>query len=159
MTTLIHQRVAACRAGRFEQAICRVHSGWVVLGDAQFLRGYSLLLPDPVVGHLNELNADQRKTLLYEASLVGDALLAITKAVRINYEILGNLEPALHVHVFPRFADEPAELRTRPVWFYDWDAAPRFDAARDAPLMQAIRARLGEAGIVLHPAFRPGAEP
>jgi len=149
MSTLIHQRVAACRSGAFDQAICRVHSGWVVLGDVQFLRGYSLLLPDPVVGHLNALNPQQRRTLLYEATIVGDALLDVTGAIRINYEILGNLEPALHLHVFPRFADEPAELRTRPVWFYDWEAAPRFDPERDAPLMQAIRRRLDRAGIVV----------
>jgi diadenosine tetraphosphate (Ap4A) HIT family hydrolase len=149
MTTLIHRRVTACRAGTFAQAICRVRSGWVVLGDVQFLRGYSLLLPDPVVGHLNELTAEGRRTLLYEASVIGDALLELTLAVRINYEILGNLEPALHVHVFPRFADEPAELRTRPVWFYDWDAAPRFDPARDAPLMQAVRDHLEQVGIVI----------
>lgn len=149
MSTLIHRRVAACRAGAFEQTICRVHSGWVVLGDVQFLRGYSLLLPDPVVGHLNELNADERGILFREAALVGDALLAITGAARINYEILGNLEPALHLHLFPRFADEAPELRTRPAWFYDWEAAPRFDLRRDAPLMQAIRDHLGRAGIIV----------
>ena len=61
---------------------------------------------------------------------------------------LGNLDPALHVHVFPRFADEPSDLRTRPVWFYDWARAPAFDLARDAPLMQNIRDRLEKAGVV-----------
>lgn len=148
ITTLIHRRVAACRSSAYEKAICRVQSGWVVLGDVQFLRGYCLILPDPVVGHLNELDADARKTLLYEASVVGDALLELTDAVRINYEILGNLEPALHVHVFPRFDNEPAELKTRPVWFYDWDHAPKFDPQRDAPLMNDIRNALRNSGIV-----------
>ena len=147
-TTLIHRRVAACRAGTFPQAICRVHSGWVVLGDVQFLRGYCLLLPDPVVGHLNQLSAADRKTVFYEASVVGDVLLDLTAAVRINYEILGNLEPALHLHIFPRFDSEPAELRTRPAWFYDWESAAAFDPQRDTPLMDEIRARLGRAGIV-----------
>jgi len=147
-TTLIHRRVAACRAGDFPQSICRVQSGWVVLGDVQFLRGYSLILPDPVVGHLNALNASDRKTLFHEASVVGDALLEITGAVRINYEILGNLEPALHLHIFPRFGSEPADLRTRPVWFYDWERAPAFDPERDAALMSAIRSHLEGAGIV-----------
>ena len=146
--TLIHRRVALCRAGTFPQAICRVHSGWVVLGDVQFLRGYCLILPDPVAGHLNELSPADRKTLFHEATVVGDALLEITGAVRINYEILGNLEPALHLHIFPRFRDEPAELRTRPAWFYDWDQAPAFDLQRDAPLMSDIRARLERARIV-----------
>lgn len=148
MSTLIHRRVTACRSGTYDKTICRVQSGWVVLGDVQFLRGYSLIYPDPVVGHLNELTAEARKTLLYEASLIGDALLDITGAVRINYEILGNLEPALHVHVFPRFDHEPAQLKARPVWFYDWQQAPAFDAARDAPLMREIRNWLERAGIV-----------
>ena len=149
MITLIHRRVAACRAGAYPKAICRVQSGWVVLGDVQFLRGYCLILPDPVVGHLNELDADARKMLLYEASVVGDALLELTDAVRINYEILGNLEPALHVHIFPRFDNEPAALKTRPVWFYDWEQAPKFDPERDALLMNEIRSSLRSAGIVL----------
>jgi len=92
-----------------------------------------------VVGHLNELDADARKTLMYEASIVGDALLDITGAARINYEVLGNLAPALHMHIFPRYADEPGELRTKPVWFYDWSDGPAFDAKRDADLMLAIR--------------------
>jgi diadenosine tetraphosphate (Ap4A) HIT family hydrolase len=147
MTTLIHRRVAACRAGTFPQAICRVHSGWLVLGDVQFLQGYCLILPDPVVDHLNVLSAADRKTLFHEASVVGDLLLEITGAVRINYEILGNLEPALHLHIFPRYDDEPAELRTRPVWSYDWNQAPAFDPQRHALLMREIRAGAGRAGI------------
>ena len=88
---------------------------------------------------INALSLSARSELMQDATILGDALLAITGAVRINYEVLGNLEPALHVHVFPRFDDEPEDLRTKPVWFYDWKAAPEFDADRDAPLMAAIR--------------------
>jgi len=83
--------------------------------------------------------------LMADASSVGDALLELTGAVRINYEILGNLEPALHVHIFPRFSSEPEELRTQPVWSYDWQAAPAFDAERDAELMASIRRHLERA--------------
>ncbi len=147
MPTLIHRRVEQCREGCYPKAICRVNSGWVVLGDVQFLRGYSLILPDPVVADLNELTEENRKTLLYEMSVLGDALLEITGALRINYEILGNLEPALHLHVFPRFADEPSEMRTKPVWLYDWEAAPPFDSERDAPIMASIESYLQRAGL------------
>ena len=56
VTTLIHERVEAARAGTNPTVICRMPSGWAVLGDAQFLRGYSLLLADPVVADLNALN-------------------------------------------------------------------------------------------------------
>ncbi len=139
MSTVIHERVALCRAGRYEPMVCRVKSGWVVMGETQFLRGYALIYPDPVVGQLNELDAEARKQLMYDASIVGDALLELTGAVRINYEILGNLAPALHMHIFPRYRDEAENLRTRPVWFYDWDAGPTFDAAQDAELAAGIR--------------------
>jgi diadenosine tetraphosphate (Ap4A) HIT family hydrolase len=142
MSTLIHQRVSDCRAGQYPKAICRVSSGWVVLGDVQFLRGYSLLLPDPVVADLNKLSGPARTAFLSEMAAVGDALLDVTNAIRINYEILGNADPALHAHVFPRYSDEPQDLRTRPAWFYDWTKAPPFDPDRDEPLMKAIRARL-----------------
>ena len=129
--------------------IARIRSGWLVLGEAQFVRGYALILPDPVVADLNALSHADRKTLLFEMTVVGDALLELTGAVRINYEILGNLEPALHVHIFPRFKDEPEDLRTRPVWFYDWDQAPAFDPARDRSLMDRIHAYLVKSGINL----------
>lgn len=126
-------------------------SGWVVIGASQFVKGYSLLLPDPVVPDLNELSLNARVKLMEEVSIVGDALLAVTGAVRINYEILGNLEPALHVHLFPRFNDEPAELRTKPVWFYDWDAAPQFDKndTADQALVDEIRIKLESSGITV----------
>ncbi len=149
MATVIHERVEQCRTGTFPQMICRVSSGWVVLGDAQFLEGYSLIYPDPVVADLNKLAAQQRKTLFYEASVVGDALLELTGAVRINYEILGNLAPALHLHIFPRFDDEPDELRTAPVWSYDWETARSFDPDVDGPMMDRIRDYLSDKGLLL----------
>ena len=95
-----------------------------------------------MVADLNELEGAKRTTFLREMSVVGDALLELTDAVRINYEILGNVDPVLHAHVIPRYAHEPEALRTRPVWFYDWAAAPAFDLERDKPLMTALRAEL-----------------
>lgn len=77
----------------------------------------------------------------------GEALLAITGAARINYEILGNLEPALHAHLFPRYADEPAEWRTRPIWFYDWDAARPFDPQQDRAFMEKMASELKRRGL------------
>jgi diadenosine tetraphosphate (Ap4A) HIT family hydrolase len=138
MSTLIHRRVEAARQRTNPTVICRVKSGWVVLGDVQFLPGYSLLLPDPVVADLNSLTRTQRIDFLQDMTILGDALLAVTGASRINYEILGNSEAALHAHVFPRYATEPEEKRRKPVWFYDWEGAVLFDEERDRQLMQKI---------------------
>lgn len=142
MSTLIHRRVEAARQRTNPTVICRVQSGWVVLGDIQFLPGYSLLLPDPVVADLNALTETQRLNFLRDMAIVGDALLAVTDSYRINYEILGNTEPALHAHIFPRYVTEPEERRLKPVWFYDWKSSVTFDLQRDRPLMQKIAAAI-----------------
>lgn len=138
MPTLIHQRVREANAGTNPRVIARANSGWVVMGEVQMVRGYCLLLPDPVVPHLNALQDKARPTFLSDMINIGDALLAITQAARINYEILGNLEPALHAHLFPRYADEPDELCTKPIWFYDWKAARPFDVTVDRPFMDEL---------------------
>ena len=148
---MISDRVELARRGANDAVICRLPSGWVVLGDVQFLPGYSLLLPDPVVASLNDLDGERRAEFLHDMARVGDAILQITSAERINYEILGNSEPELHAHVFPRYATEPPDLRRRPAWFYDWDAAPRYDAETHAGMRNALRAALlGEAGSSVH---------
>jgi diadenosine tetraphosphate (Ap4A) HIT family hydrolase len=141
METAIHRRVLRLRAGEDPGLIARMPAGWAVLGEQQFLRGYALLLPDPVAGSFNALAPALRAQVMQDAAALGDALLAVTGAVRINYAIFGNLEPALHVHVVPRFADEPEALRTAHPWAYDWNAAPS-DAAGSARLIAQLRAVL-----------------
>jgi diadenosine tetraphosphate (Ap4A) HIT family hydrolase len=91
-------------------------SGWAVFGDQQFISGYSLLLSDPVVADLNELSGENRSQFLSDMVLIGDALLEATSSFRINYEILGNDDPALHAHIFPRYLNEPEQSRRYPVW-------------------------------------------
>ncbi len=140
--TAIHRRVAACRAGADPTVIARLRSGWAVLGDPQVLPGYCLLLPDPVAPHLNALEPAAQQAFLADMARIGQAVQEITDAVRINYALFGNVEPALHAHVIPRFEDEPADRIKAHPWTYDWQAAPRFDAEADRDLLLAIRARL-----------------
>ncbi|MDQ1341603.1 MAG: hypothetical protein QG571_219 [Pseudomonadota bacterium] len=142
MTTAIHRRVIACRAGTDPTVVARMPGGWAVMGDPQVLRGYCLLLPDPVVPHLNEMVPEAQSAFLADIARLGQAVLELTGAIRINYSIIGNVEPALHAHVLPRFADEPEAMRTANPWGYEWNAARRFDADRDGALLVALRERL-----------------
>lgn len=142
MSTAIHRRVAACRAGTDPTVIARLPSGWAVMGDPQVLAGYCLLLPDPVVPHLNALPAAAQAAFLADMARLGQAVLELTGAIRVNYALFGNAEPALHAHVFPRFDNEPAHLRTANPWGYDWSRARPFDAATDGALLRSLRKTL-----------------
>jgi diadenosine tetraphosphate (Ap4A) HIT family hydrolase len=142
MSTAIHRRVEACRAGADPTCIARLESGWAVMGDPQVLPGYCLLLPDPVVPQLNAMPPAAQAAFLADMARLGQAVLAVTGAVRINYAMFGNLEPALHAHVFPRFETEPEGLRTAHPWAYDWTRARAFDAARDGTQLEAMRRKL-----------------
>ena len=144
MSTLIHERVAAAQAGTNPTVICRMPSGWAVLCDVQFLRGYSLLLPDPVAPDLNALDREHRAQYLLDMATIGDALLEVTGAFRINYEIQGNLNPALHAHIIPRYISEPEDLRKGPAFFYDtyFRNLIKFDCERDKELMQQLAAAI-----------------
>ena len=142
MTTSIHRRVDALRAGNDPTFVARLTSGWAVLGERQVLPGYCLLLPDPVVPHLNAMEPALQQAFLADMARIGQAVQDITDAVRINYAIFGNVEPALHAHVIPRYADEPADRIKANPWTYDWAAAPRFEVEADRDLLLAIRSRL-----------------
>lgn len=143
MSTSIHRRVDALRAGRDPTFIARLASGWAVLGERQVLPGYCLLLPDPVVPTLNALAGAERPAFLADMAALGDAVLSVTRAVRINYAIFGNQDPALHAHVIPRYHDEPAPYVTGHPFAYDWDRAPAFDAEAHRELRDRLHAALG----------------
>jgi diadenosine tetraphosphate (Ap4A) HIT family hydrolase len=155
--TAIHAQVSAARAGSEPRVIARLFSGWALFGERQFVRGYLLLLPDPVVPNLNALGARERIAFLSDMTRLGDALLKVTGALRINYAIFGNQDPALHAHVIPRYLDEPAALRTEQPWAYDWAAAPPFERAACQELADSLLRELTRLGVTKPMRYSPGA--
>jgi len=141
-TTGIHRMVERCRAGVYPALVTKLPSGWVVMSERQVFAGYCLLLPDPVVDHLNVLDPGERGKFLADMASTGDAVLACTGAVRINYAMFGNAQPALHAHVIPRRSDEPESTRTAQPWALDWNAAAEYSEAQHGALKRRIAAYL-----------------
>jgi diadenosine tetraphosphate (Ap4A) HIT family hydrolase len=141
MGNLIEERVAMARAGTNPYVIARMPSGWLVIGDVQMLPGYCLLLADPVVESLNALDEPARMRYCLDTVRIGDALMAVTGALRINYLTLGNLEPALHTHIVPRYMSEPEDKRRdNALWVYDRATARRSDPqGEDRAFMEKMR--------------------
>jgi diadenosine tetraphosphate (Ap4A) HIT family hydrolase len=130
--------------------MARMRSGFAVIGDTQHLPGYSLLLTDDLdIDHLTDLPRSRRRDFLFDLSLIGEAVFAVTRergARRINYEVLGNSISHLHGHVHVRYEWEPDDKLGGPVWRYPKDVrhAPEnaFDDARHGELRAAITAEL-----------------
>lgn len=141
--TIIHRDVELLRAGNEPRFVARMKSGWVVMGREQLLVGYCVLLPDPVVPDLNSLQPPERDQYLADMALLGDTIKRVTQCARINYAIFGNLEPALHAHVIPRFFDEPEEFRTKPYFAYDLTNAPKFEKELHDTMRDKISTLLG----------------
>ncbi|MGI8841966.1 MAG: HIT family protein [Caulobacteraceae bacterium] len=145
MPNMIEARVEASRRGENPHVISKLPSGWLVIGDVQPLAGYCLLLADPVVESINALSEAGRARYWRDVSRVGDVLLEVTGAWRINYETWCNQEPSLHTHLTPRYLSEAEADRRRPACVaYDFANARRFDPALDGPFMARMRVALRE---------------
>jgi diadenosine tetraphosphate (Ap4A) HIT family hydrolase len=143
---LVCARVAAIRNGSNLMFVAETPHGFAVLGDRQYLRGYSLLLWPGHVEHLHELSPADRARFLSDMALLGEAIWRALRPARLNYTIAGGLAPHLHAHVFPRYADEPQEYREGPVGAYAREVrdAPEhaFDPGRHRSFIETIGAEL-----------------
>ena len=142
----IAQRVARARAGEDVELIARMPSGYAVLNSQQPepIRGCCMLLPHEVVSSPNDLDPAARAQFFTDLLLLGDALLEVTSAERINYLVLCNMAPELHGHCIPRFASEDPTLRLQgPFEAYDFAGATVADArGADKELHAALQAAL-----------------
>lgn len=142
---MISERVDLARSDKNPFVIKKMKSGWLVIGDVQPLLGYCVFLADPVVASINDLSESERVQYSLDTLRVGDALLAATDAYRINYETLGNTEPALHTHIIPRYLDEPEDKRKMPAMMkYSWAEAERFSPEVHGDLVACIAAKLAD---------------
>ncbi|MFG2311513.1 HIT family protein [Streptomyces sp. NPDC048566] len=138
-------RIGSALNGSNPTVLRRLTSGFAVIGDVQFLPGYSVLLVDePGVQRLSDLPRAKRLAFLSDMDRLGEAVERACRHLdadfrRVNLEILGNTDPFLHAHVWPRFAWEPAEVVGKPVWLYPQERwreerfrlGPRHDGLRE----------------------------
>jgi len=114
---LICSRIANIKEGTNPYFVKELETGYVVIGDFQFYKGYTLFLCKRHVAELHELPNDFRKKFLKEMSLVAEAVYKAFRPEKLNYELLGNTDRHVHWHIFPRYLDDPDPLK--PVWIID----------------------------------------
>ncbi len=104
------------KADRFPDFVAELKGSYVILGDQQFYRGYCVLFAKLHATELYLMPADAAHLLFEEMRLAAEAIAAVVKPWKMNYECLGNSEPHVHWHLLPRDKNESDELRRGPIW-------------------------------------------
>ena len=110
--------------GENTTVLAALPAGFAVIGDVQWLPGYCVLLADdPAVERLSDLPRAKRLAYLESMDRLAGAVERACRSAdpafrRVNIEILGNTDPFLHAHVWPRYGWEEPEIVGKPVWLY-----------------------------------------
>jgi diadenosine tetraphosphate (Ap4A) HIT family hydrolase len=131
------------KANNFDDFIAELKGSYVILGDQQFYRGYSVLLAKVHATELYLMPADAAHLLFDEVRLAAEAIAKVVQPWKMNYECLGNSEPHVHWHLLPRFAHEADELRRGPIWLRpESERKVRLDQNDRRALIASIRKEL-----------------
>lgn len=98
-----------------------LESGYVVIGDNQHFKGYTLFLCKEHRSELHHLSKPVKMKFLEEMSVVSEAVACAFGAEKMNCELLGNGDSHLHWHLFPRVNGDLEEYGNNgkgPVWWY-----------------------------------------
>lgn len=104
---LVCNRIDQIQKGANPYFVAEFPSGYAVMGDFQFYHGYTVFLSKTHAVELHELSKEQRLQFLEDMAKAAEAVYGAFKPLKLNYELLGNLDSHMHWHIFPRYADDP----------------------------------------------------
>lgn len=118
---LVCDRIAWIKEGKNPYFVKELETGYVVIGDHQHFKGYTLFLCKEHKVELFDLEKTVQTKFLEEMALVAEAVSRAFHAEKMNYELLGNGDTHLHWHLFPRVEgdlDGYGNQGKGPVWWY-----------------------------------------
>ena len=117
----ICDRINMIREGINPYLVRKLETGYVVMGDNQHFKGYTLFLCKEHKTELFQLDHSMKMKFLEEMSIVAEAVSKAFNAEKMNYELLGNGDTHLHWHLFPRKEGDIENYGNNgkgPVWWY-----------------------------------------
>lgn len=115
MHCMICDRIEQAKHQMNPYLVKELQTGYVVIGDHQYFKGYTIFICKEHVRELYDLKHEVMMTYLEELAMVSKAVSIAFQADKMNIESLGNGEAHLHFHLFPRKdGDTPIK---GPVWW------------------------------------------
>lgn len=114
---LICDRINMIKRGENPYFVAELDTGYVVIADYQYFKGYTIFLCKKDVRELHELHHDFKMKFLEELSIVSEAVYHSYKPIKLNIELLGNTDSHVHWHIVPRHGTDP--FPHGPAWLTD----------------------------------------
>ena len=121
---LICERIELIKQGKNPHFVKELETGYVVIGDGQYSKGYTLFLAKEHVTELHQMEYETKIKFLEEMSIVQEAVAKAFQAEKMNIELLGNGDAHVHWHLFPRKAGDMhgyGHNGRGPVWWVPWE--------------------------------------
>lgn len=121
---LICDRIELIKQGKNPNYVKELETGYVVIGDGQYFKGYTLFLAKEHVTELHQMEYETKIKFLEEMSIVQEAVAKAFQAEKMNIELLGNGDAHVHWHLFPRKAGDMKGYGHNgrgPVWWVPWE--------------------------------------
>ena len=117
---LICDRIKIIKNCENQYFVKELETGYVVIGDNQHFKGYTIFLAKEHKTELWQLEKEIKIKFLEEMSLVAEAVSLAFRAEKMNCELLGNGDTHVHWHLFPRRNGDLGEYGNKgkgPVWW------------------------------------------
>lgn len=115
---MVCKRIELTKNGKNPFFVRELKTGYVVLGDIQRFKGYTLFLCKEHATELHFLEKNFRREFLEEMSLTAEAVYNAFHPDKLNYELLGAGNGVhMHWHIFPRRTGDTPD--PGPVWRLD----------------------------------------
>ena len=121
---LICERIELIKQGKNPHFVKELETGYVVIGDGQYFKGYTLFLAKEHVTELHQMEYETKIKFLEGMSIVQEAVAKAFQAEKMNIELLGNGDAHVHWHLFPRKAGDMKGYGHNgrgPVWWVPWE--------------------------------------
>lgn len=142
---MICDRIRMIKSGANPYFVKELETGYVVIGDNQHFKGYTLFLFKEHVTELFNLSGDVRAKFLDEMTVVAEAVSKAFGAEKMNYECLGNGDTHLHWHLFPRVGGDLEGYGANgkgPVWWYPREKMYADDTVPSPDELEAMKQAL-----------------
>lgn len=121
---LVCDRIEMIKNGENPYFVKELETGYIVIGNHQYFKGFTLFLCKRHETELFHLDRDFKMKFLEEMSIVAEAAAKAFGAEKMNYELLGMGDAHMHWHLYPRRSGDLGDYGNHgkgPVWWLPMD--------------------------------------